>query len=269
MLKTTSVFAIVRSDVSHPAPLGIVGTSYQPLQNRDAFAWFDSIVGQNAAIYHTAGALGDGERVWILAKLPGEIRVASNDITEKFLLLSNSHDGTSSVQVKFTPIRVVCQNTLTMALNTGRALRVAHTASMTERLKLATLNLEIITQGFKKIEGDFGSMQRVAMRDRRLDEYVNRVFPEPTDREDEAARKRVLDARKCAGALFETGKGNDLAGVRGTLWAAYNGVAEYVDYGIGSQMPDNRLRSVWFGGGYLTKVRAYRVGLECVETWKN
>jgi phage/plasmid-like protein (TIGR03299 family) len=99
--------------------LGIVGDRYDVLQNREAFNFFDQIAGEGRAICHTAGALGDGERIWILAKLPDDIVVAGRDRVEKFLLLSNSHDGESAVPVKFTPIRVACRNTLTQALSRG------------------------------------------------------------------------------------------------------------------------------------------------------
>ncbi len=82
------------------------------------------MAGQKAVSYHTSGALGQGERVWILAKLPSDIRVIGDDSAEKFLLLSNSRDGESAVPIAFTPIRVVCQNTLTQALAKGSTIRV-------------------------------------------------------------------------------------------------------------------------------------------------
>ena len=74
-------------------PLGVVGPTYRPLQNTEAFDFFDPIIGQEQALFETAGSLGNGERVWVLAKAPGEIRVAGDDCCSKYLLLSNSHNS--------------------------------------------------------------------------------------------------------------------------------------------------------------------------------
>ena len=260
---------------------GVVSPSYTPLQNRDAFAFFDSIVGEGAAIYHTAGALGNGERVWILAKLPDSIHVAGKDDVDKYLLLSNSHDGRSSVQVKFTPIRVVCQNTLTMALEEGRTVRVKHHRNLEIGLEHAKDMLGIVRARYARIEEVFGAMARVSLPSPRLDEYLRLVFPDPAPldedeggyeagparlRRDRALEQAQLNRRE-ADRLFVGGRGNDEQDIRGTLWAAYNGIAEMIDYRQEGMNPDRHLRSIWFGQGYHTKARAYQVAVEKAATW--
>jgi phage/plasmid-like protein (TIGR03299 family) len=255
-------YAVVRQDLwgKPECPvLGIVGRDYTPLQNHEAFEFFDPIVGKDAAIYHTAGALGQGERVWILAKLPSEIRVAGDDITDKFLLLSNSHDGNSSVQIKFTPIRVVCQNTLTMALRHGPTLRVVHMRDVHRRLREADRTLGLINRRFEEIEEEFQELVKVQLNTAKLSEYLGLVFPDPEDEENEKALKRIRTDREWAEYFFVNGKGNQLKSVSGTLWAAYNGVAEYIDHRGTNQTGSDRLESVWFGNGYHVKARAYEV----------
>jgi phage/plasmid-like protein (TIGR03299 family) len=165
------------------------------LQNHEAFEFFDPIVGGGEAIYHTAGALGEGERVWILAKLPGEIRVIGDDITHNFLLLSNSHDGNSDVQIKFTPIRVVCENTLTQALREGPSLRIAHTRDVRERLRLAASMLNAIKVRFSELEGVFSRMAEDRMDQSRMTRYFRDVFPAHAGREMMCATNAHLPKR--------------------------------------------------------------------------
>lgn len=270
-------YAIVRGDdweKKKATVLGIVGEAYTPLQNRDAFKFFDPIVGQNAAIYHTAGALGHGERVWILAKLPDDIRVIGDDITHKYLLLSNSHDGNSAVQIKFTPIRVVCQNTLTMALSQGPTLRVPHTKDVQERLRIAAHMLNAIKVRYAELEMVFKEMAAVSMNSEKLQNYLHQIFPDPRRREDDTRYQRALAQAKTdrAGAeyFFATGKGNVEKNVAGTLWAAYNGVTEYVDYRkYAKATTDRQVEAMWFGEGYSTKARAFSMAEKSLSVWRN
>jgi len=263
-------FAVVRRDKwgQRNCPvLGIVGAEYTPLQNWEAFSFFDAIVGQRGAIYHTAGALGEGERVWILAKLPSDIRVVGDDIANKFLLLSSSHDGNSSVQIKFTPIRVVCQNTLTMALSQGPTIRVAHTKDLHQRLQEAEKVLGLIHNRFDQIEKSFQGMAKVKMNEERVSEYLNLVLPNPRSPEDEKGKRRAEQDRAAVEDYYINGRGNQMKGVSETLWAAYNGVTEYIDHRQRKQTRDRRLNSIWFGDGYLIKARAFKVAEEKIKPW--
>ncbi len=261
-IPVSDTFGVVREDLwgQEDCPiLGIVGKSYTPLQNCEAFAFFDPIVGRHAAVYHTAGVLRDGERIWLLAKLPDSIQVVGDDVADKYLLLSNSHDGRSAVQVKFTPIRVVCHNTLTRALSDGPTIRVAHTRNMQDRLNQAHRLLGIVEQGFHNLARVFRSMCKLSLDQAKLDEYLNQVFPQPDDPKNWKAVRKMQENRSWAQHFFEHGQGNDRPGVRGTLWAAYNGVTELIDHRRTKQSPERRLDSVWFGDGYLAKSRALKV----------
>lgn len=251
--------------------LGVVGADYRPLQNVEAFGFFDAIVGMDAAIYHTAGALRDGRRIWILAKLPDQIRVVGDDLTDKYLLLSNGHDGATAVHIRFTPVRVVCANTLAMALSDGRSLRVLHRPDLHRRLDEARQLLGLINDRYKQIEVEFKAMAGIQLVEKQLESYLSQVFPDPADpdRHDplyERLRERAGLDRTAARYFFESGKGNDALKVKGTLWAAYNGVTEYIDHSWG-QFDDQqagrnqRLNSIWFGRGLQFKTKAYREAL--------
>lgn len=245
--------------------LGVVGNEYTPLQNSEAFAFFDNIVGKGSAIYHTAGALGKGERVWILAKLPDCIRVVGDDVTDKYLLLSNSHDGSSAVQVKFTPVRVVCNNTLTLALSQGDTIRIPHTRDVREMLRQAEQALGIINHGYTRIAEVFQAMANVQINSEKVRGYLEKVFPFPKDPYDLYGHRRALDSRALAEYLFDQGKGNRQQGVSGTLWAAYNGVTELIDHRDTKRSPDQRLSSIWFGYGSQIKTRACRIASELLQ----
>jgi phage/plasmid-like protein (TIGR03299 family) len=252
-------FATVRTDTS--AVLGVVGSRYEVIQNISAFAFFDALVGPEEAIYHTAGVLGKGERIWILAKLPDYIRVGKNDVINKFLLLTNSHDGSSLVRAKLTPIRVVCNNTLSAALaGSEQEVRIRHTANAVNRLEEGHKLLGLTNTLYSQLEAIFNRMNLKKVTDKQLMDYVKKLIPENPDA---VFQTRNQNIREAILELHETGEGAEMS--RGSIWGAYNAVTEYTDHVQHSRDAQKRLNSIWFGGGERLKHKAFDLALKMLN----
>jgi phage/plasmid-like protein (TIGR03299 family) len=236
--------------------LGMVTGRYEPLQNVDAFKFFDPIVNEKTATFETAGALGAGERIWVLAKMPEIIQVVRGDDCEKYLLLSNTHSGQGSVIVKFTAVRVVRQNTPMLSLQDGQqAFRVRHSRKMSDRLGEIGDLIAAANAAYAKAVEAFRQLAETRVRsDAVLDEYLSALFPRSPTQEQNRTTPPKWTAVK---DLFETRPDLQLRGVKGTLWAAYNAVTAFEDYRKArDDTPSKRLDRVWFGSGSDLKVKA-------------
>ena len=135
-IRVPGYFATVRDDTG--AALGVVKGRYEVIQNTQAFEFIDNIVGSKQAIFETAGGLGGGERIFVTAKLPSNIKVKGVDTIEKYILFTTSHDGSGSVIAGFTPIRVVCNNTLNMAMSKlTNKVTIRHTKTAHSKIAIA------------------------------------------------------------------------------------------------------------------------------------
>ena len=246
-----NTFATVRTDTQDV--LGVVGSRYEPIQNKDAFAFFDALVGSDEAMYHTAGVLGKGERIWILAKLPSYIRVGKNDIVDKYLLLTNSHDGSAVVRAKLTPIRVVCSNTLSVALSGNeQEVRIRHTANAIHKLEEGHKLLGLTNSLYDQLDTIFNRMALKKVTSKQLVEYVKALIPANPDAQFQTRNENIREAIL---ELHETGQGAELS--RGSLWGAYNAATEYADHVQHSRDANKQLKSIWFGGGEKLKLKAF------------
>lgn len=256
--------AVIRTDSNQV--LGVVGNSYQPIQNHQCFGFLDSVVADGQFRYHTAGALGQGERVWLLGKLPGEIRIKeSEDVTERYLLLSNSHDGSSSMRVFFTPIRVVCSNTLGMAERRGKGqgVSVMHKGDLAAKVGEAQEVLGMARSFYDDLEGRINQLASHYPNSEQLKQYFESLYPDAED----AKSRRAQNVRSELFRLFEEGRGQEIPETRLTTWSAFNAVTEYVDHhrttrgGTDAERASRRLNSAWFGSGAKLKSRAWELAL--------
>jgi phage/plasmid-like protein (TIGR03299 family) len=236
--------------------LGTTGRVWKPLQNKDAFAWFNPFLEMNQARLHTAGSLHDGQNVWILAKLNLDtVEIRKNDPVEAFVLLSNYHDGKTALRVGFTPVRVVCANTLAAAYgNTeSKLLRVRHSLKTKSNLDLIREAMDTASQTFKMTAERMQLLASRGVRGADLHKYVEQVF-EIKAHENTTKWNRVFPQIE---HLFTEGKGNG----GNTLWDAYNAVTEFLSH-RDKKDTETRYDSLWFGANAATNARALSVALE-------
>ena len=227
-------FATVRND--NNTVLGVVGKDYEVVQNVDAFTFFDAIVGGDSGIlYETAGALGKGERIFITAKLPGYIRVGNSDLIEQYLFLTTSHDGFGSITAAFTPIRIVCNNTLNAALrNHTNCIKIRHTANANDRLKQAHTLMGITGTIGAALEGVFNHWSKVRITDKEVKQLIQVAMSPNKEVLKNLAEGKIDDLstayKNMVESVYEYGSSSpsqQMETTAGTVFGAYNAITGY------------------------------------------
>jgi phage/plasmid-like protein (TIGR03299 family) len=247
-------FATVRTDTNQV--LGIVGKDYELVQNEDAFSFFDTIIGGDGILYETAGALGQGERIFITAKLPDYIKVGNNDLIEKFIFLTTSHDGYGSISAAFTPIRIVCNNTLTAALkNCSNCIKIRHTQNVKERLEQAHKVMGISNQLLEDLGIIFNRWAKIKITDGKVKRLIQLAMAPNKEvlkniesgNEDELSTCFVNICDK----VYEYGISSPsqlTETTKGTLFGAYNAITGYFQNVRSYKDEEAKLKSLLFNG---------------------
>jgi phage/plasmid-like protein (TIGR03299 family) len=256
--------------------LGITHRGFQPLQNREGALIFDAIFGRQKDVYHTGGYLKNGEIVWLLAKLPKDMEILAGDEVNPYALFTNSHHGTIAIDFRITTVRVVCQNTLALALE-GNDIKTffkhAHDGDYSALQGQAEQFFSDAMAGIDDLQQTFAAMAGFAFPEGRIKEFARLLFPEPRMplgvRRDSPRYKAFLSmqrkaeqARQAVLYLVTHGKGADLKGVKGSLWGGLNAVIEYIDHYHGK---DHSTIAGLFGSRAAMKRKAFdlAVGYLC------
>lgn len=247
-------FATIRTDTD--TVFGVVGKDYEVIQNTDAFSFFDAIVGGDGIQYETAGALGKGERIFITAKLPSYIKVGRDDLIEQYLFLTTSHDGYGSITAAFTPIRIVCNNTLNAAMhNHTNSIKIRHTANAKERLEQAHKVMGISNQLSIQLEEVFNNWTRVRITDPELQQLIRLAMVPNKEvlQNIQACKWNELSTcfNNMCNAVYEyalTSPTQQTETTVGTLFGAYNAVTGYFQNVRSYKDDEAKLKSLLYGG---------------------
>jgi phage/plasmid-like protein (TIGR03299 family) len=255
------IFATVRTDTKDA--LGFVGKDYTIVQNEVAFNFLNPILDAKAGIIETLGVLGNGSTAWALIRLPEMIVISKKDEIGKYVLVFNGFNGKQKIRAKYTPIRVVCENTLNMALSgLDTEVAIRHTTNAEMALAEAHKVMGMANAVSKAIEPIYQRMALTKITDKQLLDYVAALIPID---EDSKRTTRKDNIRGEIMRLHEAGAGASFT--RGTLWGAFNAVTEYVDHMYsGKSTPEQRLQAIWFGAGETLKINAFS---EAVAVLKN
>jgi phage/plasmid-like protein (TIGR03299 family) len=252
--------ALVRS--SDNKVLDVVGDGWNPVQNETAFEFFSEYTLAGDMEMHTAGSLKGGQMVWALAKIKESFDILGGDQVDSYLLFSNPHKYGKAIDVRFTPIRVVCNNTLSMSLGE----KVANSVTLNHRNEfnpaMVKEQMGIASEKFAKYKemAEFLSTKRFSMD--ALVQYYNEVFPRTYQGKKDVQVKTFSDLSsngQKAYSFLETQPGANYG--EGSWWQALNSVTYLTDHKMGREV-DSRLSSAWFGANQTRKIRAVEKAVE-------
>lgn len=251
--------ALVRS--SDQKVIDVITDDWNPMQNQKAFEFFNDFVGAGDMEMHTAGSLKDGKIVWALAKVNESFDLfGGKDQVDSYLLFTNPHSYGQSIDVRFTPIRVVCNNTLTLSLNTAakQMVKVSHRREFDADMVKETLGVaKEKLQSYKEMAA-YLSQKRFT--DETVVDYFKRVFPVLTQKQEGA--KELSKSAALALEVIDTQPGAEFG--RGSFWQAFNTVTFMTDHLIG-RSADTRLQSAWYGQNKTLKTKALETAVEMAD----
>ncbi|MGE0545065.1 MAG: DUF932 domain-containing protein [Dehalococcoidia bacterium] len=266
--------AVIREDRNKI--IGNVGPLFAPIQNHDAFGVLSDVCRDHGVTIEVAGALDEGRRTWMLAKMPDDqtITPIAGDDVRGYFLIHNGHDGSLAYGGRCTPIRVVCQNTLTAALGSRHnadVVRIRHTSNAGARLDEAARLIKTMIQAMKQTGETFSDMARQAMTPEQIRQYIERVIPHPDPKQPSDA---ITKRRKIIASLVFAGNGAELANADmpqgyASVWGAYNAVTEYWDHVRPAETKSrsaerSAYESLVFGSAQTAKAKALDVARELV-----
>lgn len=255
--------------------LGVVGEGYKPVQNEQLAKFADALTGSMGGVeLETAGSLRGGRRIFALVRLPKVIEVTDRDILKQYVLISNSHDGSSSFQVYPTLVRVVCRNTqrLSEIRDAHKGCAFRHTGDVGQKIQVARETLGIILNETERVEGMIMAMKAITLNQVETYSFMldvfNATFGEVDSTSDDEAAKKAVARRDKVLAQWKANLENenqDLPGIRGTAWAAYNAITEYHDHQRGRFRPisetDSRIHSNLWGVSHRSKAIAFKAAM--------
>ncbi|APC17390.1 hypothetical protein BLL42_17200 [Pseudomonas frederiksbergensis] len=253
---------LFRSDTK--APLSVVSQRYQVVQPREVLEFYRDLTEHSGYELETAGVLKGGRKLWALARTGQSTALKGNDVVNGYLLLATSCDGTLATTATPTTIRVVCNNTLSIAINgASQAIKVPHSTRFDPRAVKQQLGITV-----SQWDDFMYRMRTLAARPVKAHEakdYLRSVLceaatgnPERTGLSNERALTKVL-------SLYEGhGRGAELEAAKGTAWGLLNAVTEYVDHERRARSNEYRMDTAWFGQGAVIKQRALSTALQLV-----
>lgn len=228
--------------------LGIVGNRYKIVQNAEAFEFTDSLIGEGIT-YETAGSLRGGKTIWLLGKMPE--RYIAGDKFEPYICFTNTHDGTGAVRVCMTPVRVVCNNTLNMALSGAtRSWSAIHSSNIGTRLAEARQTLELADQYLVRLDEEADRLANEPMSEGEMRDTLNKMFPIAED----ATDRQKATADKAKDEIIICTLRPDLIQFLNTKWGFINAVSDYVGHSEPARRTQNYDENRWsniIGGHYI------------------